>query len=73
MNKPLVLVIDDLHDNIIKLMNESQLPPSQLEPIVREIYNQIVAARQQERAEAKKQFEAELAKEQEQTESEVKE
>lgn len=65
MNKPLVLVIDDLHDNIIKLMNESQLPPSQLEPIIREIYNQIVSARQQERAEAKKQYEAELAKEQE--------
>lgn len=71
MNKPLVLIIDELHDNIIKMMNESQLPPSQLEPIVREIYNQTVAARQQERAEAKRQYEAELAKEQ--TETEVKE
>lgn len=70
MNKPLVLIIDELHDNIIKLMNESQLPPSQLEPIVREIYNQTVTARQQERAEAKRQYEAELAKEQEQPKSE---
>lgn len=63
MNKPLVLIIDELHDSIITLMNSSNLPPSQLEPIIREIYNQVAEGRKREAEQARQQYEAELAKE----------
>ena len=65
MDKPLVLIFDDLYNDLINTINESSLPPSQLEPIIRKIYDEVVASRQQESAAAKRQYEAALAKEQE--------
>lgn len=65
MDKPLVLILDDLYNDLINTINESNLPPSQLEPIIRKIYDEVVASRQQESAAAKRQYEAALAKEQE--------
>lgn len=56
MNKPIALIIKDTREQIVKALNESQLPPCVLEAVLNPIYQQIVQAAQQEIAQAEKEY-----------------
>lgn len=42
MNKPIAILIRDLQASIVQAVNESQLPPSIVEPVFEAIHQQIV-------------------------------
>lgn len=65
MNKPADLIVEETKESIVKIVNESGLPPFLLEPILKEIYNQVNILKQQELEQSKKQYENSLKNEKE--------
>lgn len=65
MNKPANLIVEETKESIVKIVNESGLPPFLLEPILKEIYNQVNILKQQELEQSKKQYENSLKNEKE--------
>ncbi len=48
MSKPISISIKELREKVVGAINESQLPPSILEPVLNAIYQQVVIAAQNE-------------------------
>lgn len=65
MNKPANLIVEETRENLSKVINESGLPPFLIEPIIRDIYNQISFLKQKELEKSKKDYEESLKKEKE--------
>ena len=65
MNKPANLIVEETRENITKVINESGLPPFLVEPILKDIYNQVTVLKQKELEESKKSYEESLKKEKE--------
>lgn len=63
MNKPANLIVEETKENIVKLINESGLPPFLVEPILKDLYNQISILKQQELEQSKKQYEDSIKQE----------
>lgn len=63
MNKPANLIVEETKENIVKTINESGLPPFLVEPILKDLYNQINILKQQELEQSKKQYEDSLKQE----------
>lgn len=54
--KPISIIIKETREQIVKALNESQLPPCLLEAVLNPIYAQIAQAAQQEIAQAEKEY-----------------
>lgn len=54
--KPISIIIKETREQIVKALNESQLPPCLLEAMLNPIYQQIVQAAQTEIAQAEKEY-----------------
>ena len=54
MEKPLNLIIEEGKESIIKAVNSSGLPAYLLEPIIKDIYNEIVVLKNKELEESKR-------------------
>lgn len=54
--KPVSIIIKETREQIIKALNESQLPPCVLEAVLNPIYQQIAQAAQAEIAQAEKEY-----------------
>lgn len=54
--KPISIIIKETREQIVKALNESQLPPCLLEAVLNPIYQQIAQAAQQEIAQAEKEY-----------------
>ena len=65
MNKPANLLVEDAKEELVKVINESGLPPFLVEPILKDIYNQVTVLKQKELEESKKSYEEGLKKEKE--------
>ena len=65
MNKPANLIMEETKENIVKIINESGLPPFLVEPIIKDLYNQVSILKQQELEQSKKQYEDSLKQEKE--------
>lgn len=66
MEKPIEIKIEELKNKLIQEINSSKLPPFVVEPIIKEIYNQIEEIRKQELAKAQKEYnESQVNKEEE--------
>lgn len=65
MNKPADLIVEETRENLSKVINESGLPPFLIEPIIRDIYNQISFLKQKELEKSKKDYEESLKEEKE--------
>ena len=63
MNKPANLIMEETKENIAKVVNESGLPAFLLEPILKDLYNQVNILKQQELEQSKKQYEDSLKQE----------
>lgn len=55
MNRPISLAIKEFRGKIVSAINESQLPPSLLEPILNAVYLQVAAAADNEAKQAEMQ------------------
>ena len=60
MNKPANLIIEETKENLVKVINESGLPPFLLEPVLKDLYNQISILKQQELEKSKQEYENSL-------------
>ena len=56
MTKPISIAIRDLKTQVLAAINDSQLPPCIVEPVLNSIYQQIVQATQTELKAAEKQL-----------------
>lgn len=65
MTKPANLIIEETKENLVKVINESGLPPFLLEPVLKDLYNQISILKQQELEKSKKEYENSLNQEKE--------
>ena len=65
MNKPANLIIEETKEKIVKVINESGLPPFLLEPVLKDLYNQISILKQQELEKSKQEYENSLNQEKE--------
>lgn len=65
MNKPANLIIEETKEKIVKVINESGLPPFLLEPILKNLYDQISILKQQELEKSKQEYENSLNQEKE--------
>ena len=65
MNKPANLIIEETKEKIVKVINESGLPPFLLEPILKNLYNQISILKQQELEKSKQEYKDSLNQEKE--------
>ena len=65
MNKPANLIVEETKEGIVKMINESGLPPFLLEPILKDLYNQVTILKQQELAKSKQEYEDSLKQEKE--------
>ena len=65
MTKPANLIIEETKENLVKVINESGLPPFLLEPILKDLYNQISILKQQELEKSKQEYENSLKQEKE--------
>lgn len=54
--KPISIIIKETREQIVKALNESQLPPCLLEAVLNPIYQQIAQAAQKEIAQAEKEY-----------------
>lgn len=63
MNKPANLIIEETKEKIVKVINESGLPPFLLEPVLKDLYNQISILKQQELEKSKQEYENSLNQE----------
>lgn len=59
MEKPLNLIIEEGKESIIKAVNSSGLPAYLLEPIIKDIYNEIVVLKNKELDESKEKMKKE--------------
>lgn len=57
--KPISIIIKETREQIVKALNESQLPPCLLEAVLNPIYQQIVQAAQTEIAQAEQEYKEE--------------
>lgn len=57
--KPVSIIIKETREQIVKALNESQLPPCLLEAVLNPIYQQIAQAAQAEIAQAEKEYKEE--------------
>ncbi len=48
MNKPISILINEAKINITKAINESGLPPCLIQPIIKDVYEQVLQQCQQE-------------------------
>lgn len=64
-NKPISISIKETRERIVSALNDSQLPPSVLEPVLNAIYQQIAQAAQAEVLAAEKQLAEAAEKEEE--------
>lgn len=65
MTKPANLIIEETKENLVKVINESGLPPFLVEPIIKDLYNQVSILKQQELEKSKREWEESLKKEKE--------
>lgn len=65
MTKPANLIIEETKENLVKVINESGLPPFLVEPIIKDLYNQVNILKQQELEKSKREWEESLKKEKE--------
>ena len=65
MNKPANLIMEETKENIAKVVNESGLPPFLLEPILKDLYNQVSILKQQELEKSRQEYENSLNQEKE--------
>lgn len=65
MNKPANLIVEETKDNIINTINESGLPAFLLEPILKDLHDQISILKQKELEKSKREWEESLKKEKE--------
>lgn len=65
MNKPANLIIEETKEKIVKVINESGLPPFLLEPILKNLYDQISILKQRELEKSKQEYENRLNQEKE--------
>ena len=63
MNKPADLIVEETKEELTKIINKSGLPPFLLEPLIKDIYNQISFLKQQELEKSKKDYEESLKEE----------
>lgn len=63
MNKPANLIVEETKENIVKIINESGLPPFLLEPILKDLYNQVSILKQQELEKSRQEYENSLKQE----------
>lgn len=63
MNKPADLIVEETKEKITKTINESGLPPFLIEPILKELYNQVSFLKQKELEKSKKNYEESLREE----------
>lgn len=63
MNKPANLIVEETKENIVKIINESGLPPFLLEPILKDLYNQVSILKQQELEKSRQEYEDSLKQE----------
>lgn len=54
--KPISIIIKETREQIVKALNESQLPPCLLEAVLNPIYQQVAQAAQAEIAQAEKEY-----------------
>lgn len=65
MEKPIVLAMEELKQNIMKAVQDSQLPIYIVEPIMKEMYQQCNMANEEFKMKQITEYNQELAKEQE--------
>lgn len=63
MNKPANLIVEETRENLTKAINESGLPPFLLEPILKDLYNQVSFLKQKELEKSKKDYEKSIKEE----------
>lgn len=63
MNKPADLIVEETKEELTKIINKSGLPPFLLEPLIKDIYNQISFLKQKELEKSKKDYEESLKEE----------
>ena len=63
MTKPANLIIEETKENLVKVINESGLPPFLLEPVLKDLYNQISILKQQELEKSRQEYEDSLKQE----------
>lgn len=61
INKPVALVVDDFTRKLMEVIEGSQLPCFIMEPILKDLHNQLMDLRRQELQSAQKEYEAVLA------------
>ena len=65
MNKPANLIVEETKESIVKIINGCGLPPFLLEPILKDLYNQVNILKQQELEKSKQDYENSLKQEKE--------
>lgn len=60
MNKPANLIVEETKENIVKIINGSGLPPFLMEPILKDLYNQISILKQQELEKSRQEYQDSL-------------
>lgn len=63
MNKPADLIVEETKEELTKIINKSGLPPFLLEPLIKDIYNQISFLKQKELEKSKKDYQESLKEE----------
>ncbi len=61
IKKPTILIVEETRQAIIKLINDSNLPAFIIEPILREIYNEVHDAKVSEYKSQKQSYEEKLS------------
>lgn len=70
MNKPADLIVEETKEELTKIINKSGLPPFLLEPLIKDIYNQISFLKQKELEKSKKDYQESLKKEEKEAQNE---
>lgn len=65
MNKPISVILEDAKQSIVKTINELQLHPSLLEPIIKELYIEVQQQATIQYQKEKAEYEKSLKKEKE--------
>ena len=60
MNKPANLIVEETKENIVKIINGSGLPPFLMEPILKDLYNQISILKQQKKEKSRQEYQDSL-------------
>lgn len=56
MKKPIILKIEEGKEKIVKAINSTELPIFILEPIIKDVYQEIIRVKQQEYKKAEKSY-----------------